>query len=44
MMVSDVGAKGDTPGQTVSRVLQELRDAGEITFLDDGTYRVDRLT
>ena len=39
-MCADVGTAGDTPMQTVSRVLQELRDAGVIEFLDDrGTYR-----
>lgn len=33
------GAK--TPGQTLSRVLQELRDRGELEFLDhEGTYRI----
>lgn len=30
-----------TPGQTLSRVLQELRDRDELEFLDrDGTYRI----
>lgn len=30
-----------TPDQTLSRVLQELRDRGELEFLDlDGTYRI----
>lgn len=30
-----------TPGQTLSRVLQELRDRGELDFLDhEGTYRI----
>lgn len=30
-----------TPGQTLSRILQELRDRGELEFLDlDGTYRI----
>ena len=30
-----------TPGQTLSRVLQELRDRGELEFLDlNGTYRI----
>lgn len=32
-----------TPTQTVSRTLQELRDAGEITFTDDGQYRIESL-
>lgn len=31
----------ETPGQTFSRVLQELRDRDELEFLDrDGTYRI----
>lgn len=31
----------ETPGQTLSRVLQELRDRGEVEFLDHaGTYRI----
>lgn len=32
-----------TPGQTMSRVLQELRDMGEIAFLGDGVYRINQL-
>ena len=33
-----------TPGQTLSRVLQELRDRDEIEFLDfEGTYRIGDL-
>ena len=31
----------NTPDQTLSRVLQELRDRGELTFLDDGVYRIE---
>lgn len=30
----------NTPGQTVSRELQELRDLGEVEFLDPGEYRI----
>lgn len=30
----------ETPEQTMSRVLQELRDRGEIEFVDRGTYRI----
>jgi hypothetical protein len=30
---------GCTPHQTLSRVLQELRDDGQIEFLDPGEYR-----
>ena len=40
-MCSDTGTVGETPMQTVSRELQQLRDAGMIEFLDDrGTYRL----
>jgi putative restriction endonuclease len=38
-IIADTGSKGDTPDQTLSRILQELRDADEIEFIDDhGTY------
>lgn len=41
MIVEDVGSKGDTPEQTLSRVLQELRQAEVIEFLDNqGSYRL----
>ena len=33
------GSLGDTPRQTLSRVLQELRDLGELKFLKPGRYR-----
>lgn len=40
-MCADTGTTGETPMQTVSRELQQLRDAGVIKFLDDrGTYRL----
>lgn len=43
-IVADVGADGATPAQTLSRILQELRDAGEIEFLAEaGRYRVKHL-
>lgn len=35
----DTGSGGTTPWQTLSRVLQELRDAGAIEFVGTGTYR-----
>jgi len=39
-IVADTACKGATPDQTLSRVLQELRDAGYIEFLNNnGTYR-----
>ena len=40
-MVADTGSQGDTPEQTISRELQQLREAGIIEFVDDaGTYRL----
>jgi len=39
-IIADTGSTGATPEQTLSRILQELRDVGEIEFIDnDGTYR-----
>jgi hypothetical protein len=41
-IVSDSGGGGETPGQTISRCLQELQNDGVITFLDgQGTYRLN---
>ena len=37
---SATGTSGATPEQTVSRVLQELRDAGTLEFLGRGRYRL----
>lgn len=35
------GEMGRTPRQTISRVLQEMRDDGVIAFVDDrGTYQL----
>lgn len=40
-IVEQVESKGETPAQTLSRVLQELREAGVIEFLStSGLYRV----
>jgi len=40
-IMSDCGGGGETPDQTISRVLQELRNDGVIAFLDDqGTYQL----
>ena len=40
-MVADTGSQGETPEQTISRDLQQLREAGIIEFIDDaGTYRL----
>jgi putative restriction endonuclease len=38
-IVADTGSAGATPHQTLSRELQQLRDAGFIAFIDAGTYR-----
>lgn len=35
------GSAGNTPGQTVSRILQELRDQGAIRFEGPGIYAAD---
>lgn len=41
-ILSDCGGGGETPDQTISRVLQEIRDDGAISFVDDeGTYRLN---
>ena len=40
-MVADTRSQGETPEQTISRELQQLRQAGIIEFVDDaGTYRL----
>jgi hypothetical protein len=40
-IMSDCGGGGETPEQTISRTLQELRDSGVIRFLDDqGSYQL----
>ncbi len=40
-MIRDTGTKGQTPDKTMDRTLQDLRDLGEVIFLDDdGTYRI----
>jgi putative restriction endonuclease len=40
-IVSETGSEGATPHMTLSRELQQLRDAGVIDFIDDrGTYRL----
>lgn len=38
-MVAETGSAGATPYQTLSRELQQLRDAGAIEFIDQGAYR-----
>jgi len=37
-IVARTGSQGQTPQQTLSRVLQELRDAGRLRFLGSGKY------
>lgn len=37
-IVSAVSSAGQTPERTLSRELQQLRDAGLLTFFGDGTY------
>lgn len=39
-IIEAVGTTGNTPKQTLSRVLQELRNAGFLEFLGQGQYRV----
>ena len=40
-IVGDTGSHGATPDYTLSRELQQLRDAGVLEFVDDrGTYRL----
>jgi len=38
-IAADTGSAGATPHQTLSRELQQLREAGVIEFLSQGTYR-----
>lgn len=40
-IVGETGSEGTTPNMTLSRELQQLRDAGVLEFVDDrGTYRL----
>lgn len=40
-IITDASSAGATPHYTMSRELQELRDAGTIAFVDNrGTYRL----
>jgi putative restriction endonuclease len=42
-ILGDTGSGGATPWQTLSRVLQELRDEGLLEFVGGGTYRYNGL-
>lgn len=42
-ILADTDSAGATPWQTLSRVLQELRDSGLLEFVAPGTYRYDGL-
>lgn len=39
-IVRDTASAGRTPAQTLSRILQDLRDAGQIEFLGQGNYKL----
>lgn len=39
-IVAEVGSRGRTPHQTLSRELQELRDTGVLIFDGEGRYRI----
>lgn len=40
-IIAETGSEGATPHMTLSRELQQLRDAGVLEFVDDrGTYRL----
>lgn len=39
-IVHETSSMGKTPGQTLSRILQDLRDEGAIEFVHKGTYRL----
>ena len=40
-ILSETGSQGQTPQQTLSRELQQLRDQGVLEFVDDrGAYRL----
>lgn len=40
-IISETGSQGQTPHQTLSRELQQLRDQGVLEFIDDrGAYRL----
>jgi len=39
-IVMETGSTGETPEQTLSRILQELRSQGMIDFESPGVYRI----
>lgn len=38
-IIHETRSTGKTPEQTLSRILQEIRDDGQIEFVGDGEYR-----
>jgi predicted HNH restriction endonuclease len=40
LILTSLQSRGATPAQTLSRILQDLRDAGEIEFIGRGEYRL----
>src|SRR5437762_7492259 len=41
-IVEETRSNGATPAQTLSRVLQDLRDEGVLEFLGNGDYRITK--
>jgi putative restriction endonuclease len=39
-IVRETGSRGTTPEMTLSRILQQLRDRGDVEFLTPGNYRL----
>ena len=39
-IIEQTSSLGGSPEQTLSRVLQELRDDGQLEFLEPGSYRL----
>jgi hypothetical protein len=40
IIIAETRTSGATPEQTLSRILQELREGGFVEFIDNGTYRI----
>ena len=41
-IVAETQTRGATPAQTLSRVLQDLRDEGDLEFVESGRYRLTK--